>query len=58
LPIPITFNTTSRETIWFVDKIGIVKSEVTSARIAIPIIGNIGIDGNRRNLLRYNVAEE
>jgi len=58
LPIPITFNTTSRETIWFVDKIGIVKSEVTSARIAIPIIGNIGIDGSRRNLLRYNVAEE
>jgi len=58
LPIPITFNTTSRESIWFVDKIGIVKSEVTSAKIAIPILGSFGIDGNRRNLLRYNVTEE
>lgn len=58
LPIPITFNTTSRESIWFVDGIGIVKSEVTSAKIAIPILGSLGIDGNRRNLLRYNVAEE
>jgi hypothetical protein len=58
LPIPITFNTTSRESIWFVDGIGIVKSEVTSAKIAIPILGSLGIDGNRRNLLRYNVSEE
>jgi len=58
IPIPITFNTTSRETIWFVNKVGIVKSEVSTAKVSIPIIGNIGIDGNRRNLLRYNITEE